>query len=76
MGIRRELHYLSEVESLKNNFLSLISHDLKNPLAKIQGITDRLLAGRRVRYGGIREDLESIKRTSEELRQYIAASCN
>jgi len=70
----RELHYLSEVESLKNNFLSLISHDLKNPLAKIQGITDRLLSAKEnTTIETLNQDLESIKRTSEELRQYIGS---
>jgi signal transduction histidine kinase len=70
----RELHYLSQVESLKNNFLSLISHDLKNPLAKIQGITDRLLSTpEKTNLDSLHEDLESIQRTSEELRQYIAS---
>jgi two-component system phosphate regulon sensor histidine kinase PhoR len=70
----KELHYLSEVESLKNNFLSLISHDLKNPLAKIQGITDRLLAVKDLNLKPeIKEDLNNIMATSEELRQYITS---
>ncbi len=70
----RELHYLGEVESLKNNFLSLISHDLKNPLAKIQGITDRLLNVKdEVINNELKEDLGNIKETSEELRQYITS---
>jgi two-component system phosphate regulon sensor histidine kinase PhoR len=70
----KELHYLSEVESLKNNFLSLISHDLKNPLAKIQGITDRLLSIKEPNLPAtIKDDLNSIMSTSEELRQYITS---
>jgi two-component system, OmpR family, phosphate regulon sensor histidine kinase PhoR len=70
----RELHYLSEVESLKNNFLSLISHDLKNPIAKIQGIADRILSGKDTSIPEqLKEDLGSIKGSSEELRQYITS---
>ncbi len=70
----QELHYLGEVESLKNNFLSLISHDLKNPLAKIQAITDRLLSSREPNASGeFKEDLTTIRRTSDELRQYITS---
>lgn len=70
----QELHYLSQVESLKNNFLSLISHDLKNPLAKIQGITDRLLSLKELNVPDeVKEDLSVIRRTSEELRQYITS---
>jgi two-component system phosphate regulon sensor histidine kinase PhoR len=70
----QELHYLSEVESLKNNFLSLISHDLKNPLAKIQGITDRLMNDKDSPLSEVvKEDLTTIRRTSDELRQYITS---
>lgn len=70
----QELQYLSEVEKLKNNFLSLISHDLKNPLAKIQGIVDRLLSSKSDQEKDyIKEDLISIRRTSDELRQYITS---
>ncbi|RYZ64853.1 MAG: CHASE2 domain-containing protein, partial [Proteobacteria bacterium] len=31
---------LSQVEELKTNFISMMSHDLKTPLARIQGMTD------------------------------------
>lgn len=71
----QELIYLSQVEELKNNFLSLISHDLKNPLAKIQGITDRLLAAKDVstQNNEMKDDLTLIRQTSDELRQYITS---
>jgi two-component system phosphate regulon sensor histidine kinase PhoR len=69
----RELHYLSEVEALKNNFLSLISHDLKNPLAKIQGIIDRLLTDPALLTETLKQDIHSIRRTNDELRHYIGS---
>ena len=31
-----------EVEELKNNFMNLMSHDLKTPIAKISSIVDSL----------------------------------
>lgn len=34
---------LTQVEELKSNFLRLVSHDLKTPLAKIQGMSELLL---------------------------------
>jgi signal transduction histidine kinase len=47
---------------------------LKNPLAKIQGIVDRLLSSKSDQEKDyIKEDLISIRRTSDELRQYITS---
>ncbi|MCC6276549.1 MAG: CHASE2 domain-containing protein [Oligoflexia bacterium] len=70
----QELRTFSELESLKTNFLSLISHDLKTPLAKIQGITDRLLAQKELPdLESFRKDLKSIQLTSDELRAYIGS---
>lgn len=70
----KENRYIGEVEELKNNFLSLISHDLKNPLAKIQGITDRLLTANTGKVSKeTSEDLSRIKNLSEELRRYITS---
>ncbi len=33
---------LLQVEEMKNNFLQLVTHDLKTPIAKIQGLTETL----------------------------------
>lgn len=68
-NLQREQKYLAELEQLKNNFVSLISHDLKTPIAKIQAIVDRLLlqdAG-----GPYATDLKSLRLSSEELNRYI-----
>src|SRR5690606_36176596 len=43
MQLEKEREFLISVEELKNNFLSLISHDLKTPIAKIQAICDRMM---------------------------------
>lgn len=68
--LQQEQEYLAELEQLKNNFVSLISHDLKTPIAKIQAIVDRLLT----QHDADRElgqDLRSLRLFSDELNRYI-----
>lgn len=67
--LEQEKKYLSEIEQLKNNFMSLISHDLKTPIAKIQAICDRLLA--QSPPTEIVESLQSLRQESAELHRYI-----
>lgn len=67
--LEKERQLLSEVDQLRNNFVSLISHDLKTPIAKIQAICDRLLAD------SLNEDtrlsLLNLRKESVELHRYI-----
>ncbi len=67
--LQQEQQYLHELEQLKNNFVSLISHDLKTPIAKIQAIIDRLLMQHAENEIG--NDLRSLRVSSEELNRYI-----
>jgi two-component system, OmpR family, phosphate regulon sensor histidine kinase PhoR len=67
--LEQEQRYLSEIEQLKTNFVSMMSHDLKTPIAKIQAICDRLLATSLD--GGFAQDLKSLRRSSDELHRYI-----
>lgn len=67
--LQQEQKYLQELEQLKNNFVSLISHDLKTPIAKIQAIVDRLLTQNHEPELG--QDLRSLRLFSEELNRYI-----
>lgn len=67
--LTQETRTAQELEQLKNNFVSLFSHDLKTPIAKIHAIIDRLLA-----QGSLKEhqaDLVSLRRSSDELYNYI-----
>jgi signal transduction histidine kinase len=67
--LQQEQKYLAELEQLKNNFVSLISHDLKTPIAKIQAIVDRLLNdSATLNFQG---DLKSLRLSSDELNRYI-----
>lgn len=40
--LEEQNHALREVEELKTNFLQLVTHDLKTPVAKMQGLTESL----------------------------------
>lgn len=67
--LQQEQEYLAELEQLKNNFVSLISHDLKTPIAKIQAVVDRLLTQNQ--NNEINQDLKSLRLFSDELNRYI-----
>jgi len=68
--LKQEQNYLAELEQLKNNFVSLISHDLKTPIAKIQAVLDRVLSQGSLT-SELQTDLMSLKDYSEELNRYI-----
>ena len=67
--LKQEQKALQELEQLKNNFVSLISHDLKTPIAKISGVVDRMLTTSTE--PETRQDLEKLHAYSEELNRYI-----
>lgn len=68
-SLEQEQKYLSEIEQLKTNFVSMMSHDLKTPIAKIQAICDRLLSTHHD--AALAGDLRSLRRSSDELHRYI-----
>jgi two-component system phosphate regulon sensor histidine kinase PhoR len=67
--LEQEQKFISETEQLKTNFVSMMSHDLKTPIAKIQAICDRLLAA--TLDAPLEQDLKSLRRSSDDLHRYI-----
>jgi signal transduction histidine kinase len=72
----KKTQYLRELDELKSNFLSLMSHDLKTPIAKVQALTERLTREARSLTGEQREILAAIQRSNDELSQYILSILN
>lgn len=68
-SLQKESLYADQLEEMKTNFLSLFSHDLKTPLAKIIGISDTL--GTKIKDPEIRLELEKINQASKDLEKYI-----
>src|SRR5690606_10799738 len=64
---------LTPVEELKNNFLSMMSHDLKTPLARIQGMADIALAKTDHLETDQKNAIQMIKRSAEELTEFISS---
>jgi len=67
----QETEYLKHLDHFKNNFISLFSHDLKTPIAKISAITDRLITQYPELEPEIIESLKNIGRTNFELTRLI-----
>jgi signal transduction histidine kinase len=68
----KQSQYLRELDQMKTNFLSLVSHDLKTPLAKIQAGVDRLKSEGQTP----KELVDSIENSNNELKHYITGILN
>jgi signal transduction histidine kinase len=64
---------LKQVEELKANFISMMSHDLKTPIARIQGMTDIILSDAVTLSSQQREAVDTIKHSSDDLLKFINA---
>lgn len=72
----KKAQYLRELDELKSNFISLMSHDLKTPIAKVQALTERLSREAQSITPEQKEILSAIQRSNEELGQYILSILN
>lgn len=72
----KKMQYVRELDELKSNFLSLMSHDLKTPIAKVQALTERLDREARSLSDDQRGILAAIQRSNDELSQYILSILN
>ncbi len=71
---QRKNELLLQVEEMKTNFLSLVTHDLKTPVARIQGLAETVLkkaADRLV--SSDREYLDHIVASTDELNRFITS---
>lgn len=71
-AIQEEAKVLKQVDHLKQNFISLMSHDLKTPVAKIAGIADLLIN----HYPNSPEQLKQLKsivESTHDLNKFITS---
>jgi signal transduction histidine kinase len=69
-AIQEESKLLKQVDNLKQNFISLMSHDLKTPVAKIAGIADIL----KIKFNNTPEQTElidNVVNSTKELNNFI-----
>jgi len=69
-AIQEESKLLKQVDNLKQNFISLMSHDLKTPVAKISGIADIL----KIKFNNSPEQeelIDNIMNSTKELNNFI-----
>ncbi len=68
---------LTKVEELKDNFISMMSHDLKTPLARIQGMADVIRTDQTVSLSEQQNQaVETIQSSSLELTDFIESILN
>jgi len=68
----QEAKYFKELDQFKNNFISLFSHDLKTPIAKIKAITHHILTENKQLPLSVTDGLKGIDRTSGDLARLIS----
>ena len=64
---------LSQVEELKSNFLSMMSHDIKTPLARIQGMIDLIKRESGALNPKQTQALDTITQSSRDLTEFITS---
>ncbi|NQZ01482.1 MAG: CHASE2 domain-containing protein [Bdellovibrionales bacterium] len=64
---------LTQVEELKSNFLRMMSHDLKTPLARIQGMADIVLRDKVRLNQDQQKAVYTIADSTEELSEFIGS---
>lgn len=67
---------LQQVETLKTNFISMMSHDLKTPIARIHGMTDVIMKDSVALSSTQREALDHIRGSGDDLLRFINSVLN
>lgn len=67
---------LTQVEELKTNFIGMMSHDLKTPLARISGMLEIVLRDKTPLSDDQKHALKSIQKSTEDLLNFISSILN
>ena len=67
---------LKQVEELKTNFISMMSHDLKTPIARILGMADVILRDPTALSHHQQEAVDTIKQSGDDLLKFINSILN
>ncbi len=70
---QRKHEILIQVEEMKTNFLQLVTHDLKTPVARIQGLAEMLLRKSDSVSSDREKTLEHIIHSTDELNRFITS---
>lgn len=68
---RKEAEYARQLDEFKNNFVSLFSHDLKTPIARIKAVVQLGLAESEATPVKVQDALRNIDRASDDLARLI-----
>lgn len=72
-AIQEETKLLKKVENLKQNFISLMSHDLKTPVAKIAGLAGNILQDKSTLSEAQINNTNLIVESTKELNNFITS---
>lgn len=72
-AIQEETKLRKKVDGLKQNFISLMSHDLKTPVAKISGLADNILMKLEPQNVDLKKNMLLLVDATEELNSFISA---
>ncbi len=67
---------LTQVEELKTNFMGMMSHDLKTPLARIQGMIEIVQRDKNPLSDDQKQAVKSIQQSTEDLLNFISSILN
>lgn len=72
-AIQEETKLRKKVDGLKQNFISLMSHDLKTPVAKITGLAENIMMKLEPGHVDIRKNIVQLLDSTQELNSFITA---
>jgi signal transduction histidine kinase len=73
---QQESKLRAEVETLKDNFMSLVSHNLKSPIARLTGTVETLLADRDAGPEKRETELRNILKAADDLNRFVTRILN